>query len=493
MNFAKNVKNNPSYQPFVWLLAYLVLHLCIRLLFSQTLQVDDAEQIRHAQELLLGYPIPQPPLYSWLSWGMFKIFGTGLFALTLLKYTLITLTFWFTWLVSSQLFRHLQTRYIATFSYLLMPSFAWHMHQGFTHTILLSFGIILSLHALLNLKDNPNIKNYVYLGFALSVGLMAKYSFLLFMIPLFAAAISISSFRKIIINQKILLAIGVFVLIVGPNAYWLTQHYQEVFLSIDQKLKVTSDNLLLDRIKSVGQFTGAAITFVLPFSLIFLINSWKKIFNTDKQTRSSDSSLLLSRFYLFIVTSVILLAIFVSMPHFKVRWFHPLMMIFPLWMLVRIERRELLSESIIQWFYKITILFTVAILSIRIMQVSLGPILGSYGRLNYPIIETLEKLPSHLLSNSILKTEDEFLGAHLLSHYQNNVIVIVDKNFQKSGASKTFIFRKGNIEKSLQCLWLWTDEQPDFIKVTEFGELTTMIGNKQYALYYALLPKKECN
>lgn len=313
------------------------------------------------------------------------------------------------------------------------------------------------------------------------------------MIPLFAAAISISSFRKIIINQKILLAIGVFVLIVGPNAYWLTQHYQEVFLSIDQKLKVTSDNLLLDRIKSVGQFTGAAITFVLPFSLIFLINSWKKIFNTDKQTRSSDSSLLLSRFYLFIVTSVILLAIFVSMPHFKVRWFHPLMMIFPLWMLVRIERRELLSESIIQWFYKITILFTVAILSIRIMQVSLGPILGSYGRLNYPIIETLEKLPSHLLSNSILKTEDEFLGAHLLSHYQNNVIVIVDKNFQKSGASKTFIFRKGNIEKSLQCLWLWTDEQPDFIKVTEFGELTTMIGSKQYAIYYALLPKKECN
>ena len=125
-------------KPLFWIFLYVLFHILIRLLFSTTLQVDDAEQIIHAQDLLLGYSMPQPPLYSWLSWGMFKIFSTSLYALTLLKYALIALTFWFTWLVSGQLFQHLQTRYIATFSYLLMPSFAWHMHQGFTHTILLS-------------------------------------------------------------------------------------------------------------------------------------------------------------------------------------------------------------------------------------------------------------------------------------------------------------------------------------------------------------------
>jgi hypothetical protein len=65
----------------------------MRIFFSHTLQVDDAEQIRLSQELLLGYPIPQPPMYSWLSWGMFQILGTGLLALTLLKYIFITLTF----------------------------------------------------------------------------------------------------------------------------------------------------------------------------------------------------------------------------------------------------------------------------------------------------------------------------------------------------------------------------------------------------------------
>ena len=112
-------KSNPFIKkPLFWLLIYLAIHFLIRVLFNQTLQVDDSEQIGHAQNLLLGYSIPQPPLYSWLTWIMFQIFGTGLFALTLLKYALISLTFWFTWLVSGQLFQHLQTRYIATFSYL---------------------------------------------------------------------------------------------------------------------------------------------------------------------------------------------------------------------------------------------------------------------------------------------------------------------------------------------------------------------------------------
>ncbi len=474
------------YHPLTILIIYILLHFCVRIFLSQTLQVDDSEQINLAQNLLLGYSIPQPPLYSWISWGLFQIFGTGLFILSLLKYTLISLTFWFTWLVSGQLFQHLQTRYIATFSYLLMPSFAWHMHQGFTHTILLSLGIILSLHALLSLKENNSIKNYLYFGLSLGIGLMAKYSFLLFMVPLLISAISIASFRKIIINQKILLSIGVFVLIVGPHAYWLTQNYQEIFLSIDQKLKVTSDNLLVDRIKSMGQFFGASLAFVVPFSLIFIINSWRELFNIDKQTTRNDSAALLNRFYLIIFVLVILLTIFVSMPHFKVRWFHPLMMIFPLWMLTRIERQVLLSKSTIRWFVGITVIFTILILSIRIAQVTIGPELGKYGRLNRPIIETLEKLPVRLTNNSIIKTEDGFLGSHLLSHYQNHNVIIAEKNFIQQGSKNT-----------VKCLWLWDDDdiyvEADINNTSHSGQLTTMVADKKYTLFYTLTPTQECN
>jgi 4-amino-4-deoxy-L-arabinose transferase-like glycosyltransferase len=465
------------------ILLYIITNFLIRILFSQTFQVDDAEQIRLSQELLLGYPIPQPPMYSWFSWIMFQIVGTGLLALTLLKYTLISLTFWFTWLVSGKLFQHLQTRYISTFSYLLMPSFAWHMHQGFTHTIMLGFGIILSLHALLSVKDSPNIKNYIYLGLAFGVGLMGKYSFLLFMVPILVSALSINSYRKIIFDSKILLAIGVFVLMIGPHAYWLSQHHQEIFSSIDQKLQVTNNNALIDRIQSAWQFITAAIAFVVPFALVFLINSWKRLFNTDKQLAKQDNVLLLNRFYWVIIISVIVLALFVSMPHFKVRWFHPLMMIFPLWMMIRIERQELLSKSIIKWFNAILIVFTLLILSIRLLQVTIGPNLDKYGRLNIPIHETLNKLDSALLDSSTLKTNDAFLGAHLLSKYPNSTVVINNKRY-------------GDLKLS-QCLWLWDDDdayvKPNTNNAIKSGQLVTYVAEFKYTLFYALTPKQECN
>ena len=470
-------------QPHILLTAYLVVHVFIRLFFSQTLQVDDAEQIRLSQELLLGYPIPQPPLYSWFSWSMFQIFGTGLFALTLLKYILITLTFWVTWLVSGQLFQHLQTRYISTFSYLLMPSFAWHMHQGFTHTIMLGFGIILSLHALLSVKDSPSTKNYIYLGLAFGIGLMGKYSFLLFMVPILISALSINSYRKTILSPKILLAIGVFVLMIGPHAYWLSQHHQEIFSSIDQKLQVTNDNALIDRFKSAWQFSTAAIAFVVPFALVFLINSWRRLFNADKQLTKQANVLLLNRFYWVIIISVIVLALFVSMPHFKVRWFHPLMMIFPLWMMIRIERQELLSKSITRWFSAILIIFTFLILSIRLLQVTIGPNLGNYGRLNIPIHGTLNKLDNSLLDSSTLKTNDAFLGAHLLSKYPNSTVVINNKRY-------------GDLKLS-QCLWLWDDDdayvKPNTDNTIKSGQLVTYVAEFKYTLFYALTSKQECN
>jgi 4-amino-4-deoxy-L-arabinose transferase-like glycosyltransferase len=412
---------------------------------------------------------------------MFKALGTGLLALTLLKYVIIALTFWFTYLVSGQLFQHVQTRYFATFAYLLMPSFAWHMHQGFTHTILLGFGIILSLHALLSLKNNPSLNNYLYVGLAFGIGLMGKYSFLLFMIPMLVAALTIDSFKKILVDKKILFTIGVFLLIIGPHVYWLSQHYQEIFLSIDQKLQVNNNNLLIDRIKSVGTFSSAAIAFVIPFALVFIVNSWRQLFNTDKRIERRDIFILLNRFYLVIIASVIILALFVSMPHFKVRWFHPLMMIFPLWLLSRTERKDLWSKSIMHWFYGIVIIFTILVISIRLLQVTVGPDLERYSRLNRPMVETLNKLPDHLMQNSIIKTQDEFLGAHLLSVYHDNNIIINNVHYQN------------NIKNDdSKCLLLWDNNEAFSKPSVETSSLSTWVADNEYKLFYALMPNKNC-
>ena len=95
-------------RPYGWLLiggtVYLLLHLAVRLLFSDTLQVDDTEQILVGQYLTTGISNGQPPLYSWISWLLFRVFGTSLATLTWLKYGLLWLSFWVGFLISRRLF-----------------------------------------------------------------------------------------------------------------------------------------------------------------------------------------------------------------------------------------------------------------------------------------------------------------------------------------------------------------------------------------------------
>ena len=468
-------------QPHTLLTAYLVVHVCIRLFFSQTLQFDDAEQIRLSQELFLGYPIPQPPMYSWLSWSMFQIFGTGLFALTLLKYILITLTFWVTWLVSGQLFQHLQTRYISTFSYLLMPSFAWHMHQGFTHTILLGLAITTTLHALLRLQQHQQTRDYLYLGIALGIGIMAKYSFLLFMVPLLLAALSIQKFRKKLLQHQILFTLAALLAITTPHLYWLSQHYLEVFPVINQKLQVTTGNPLLERLQSLGYFVISALAFVTPWLLLFTLLTGKQLFIPSKTTPAKQ---LLSRFYLTLLAIVVLLSLFFTMPHFKVRWFHPLMMLFPLWWLAQVEGDTPLTAIKTRWVVGITTGLTLLIIFIRIVQVTSGPELGHYSRLNRPIIETLKQHPTPP-TTTLLITQDDFLGAHLLAHYPKHAVAI-----------ERTLYNRSLIFPFQSCLLLYDNDDSfsssELIKDRERKRYINKRGEVQYSLDVAEISNAEC-
>jgi lipopolysaccharide core galacturonosyltransferase RgtB len=461
---------------------YLLLHLLIRLLFSGTLQLDDAEQIRLSQTLALGYPIPQPPLYSWFSWGLFQLLGSGLLALTLLKYLLIGLTFGLIWRCSSYLFHHQSSRWLATLALLLMPSFAWHMHQGFTHTILLGLAIVMTLHALLRLPQHPSPVSYLYLGSALGIGLLAKYSFLLLMIPLLLSALTIRSYRHSLLQPRLWITLTTVALWVTPHLVWLSQHQQEVFSSIEQKLQVTQENLLLGRLSSLWQFTTSAIAFVTPWALLYVLLSGKQLLASRGRT-PSHSTQLLSRFYWIVLIAVILLSLFFSMPHFKVRWFHPLMMLFPLWWLTRMEISAPPSATLIRWVGWSTLLLSLLILSIRIVQVTVGPELGHYSRLNRPIFEGLEQLPPPSPS-ARLKTEDEFLGAHLLAHYPNHSIMIGMTLYQRGAAPGE------------RCLLFWDNDDPfpppDLTHATLQKNRSLSVGKVQYGLNTVQLPYREC-
>jgi hypothetical protein len=74
------------------LAAYFLLQIVIRVGMSYSLNLDEAEQAFEFQQLRLGYDV-QPPLYAWLQWLMFSVFGVNLFALSALKNLLLFCTY----------------------------------------------------------------------------------------------------------------------------------------------------------------------------------------------------------------------------------------------------------------------------------------------------------------------------------------------------------------------------------------------------------------
>ena len=82
----------------LYLTAYIAAFLGMRLALVHAAGVDDVTEVVFAQSLQWSYEPRQPPLYTWLAYGAFELFGVTLFALAVLRYALIAATFAFFYL-----------------------------------------------------------------------------------------------------------------------------------------------------------------------------------------------------------------------------------------------------------------------------------------------------------------------------------------------------------------------------------------------------------
>jgi len=460
------------YHPLFIFFIYLLVHASIRLFFDNALQVDDREQIFFGQTLEFGFPMPQPPLYSWLANMFFNVFGSSLFALTLLKYLIIFATFLAIWKVTEIYFIKTTYKNIVFFSYLLMPSFAWHMHQGFTHTILLGFSIIITLLALLKLLKKANTNQYVFFGFSVALGFMSKYSFILFILPLILSALTIKEFRFALLNKKIFISLAVLMILLLPHYLWLILNISEISSLANNKLNIsildnTSNNSLLTFLKS---FIG----FISPLIFTFFSLRFSELFHSNKGIFFLPSERLIIRFFGIILISLSLLLIFFSMPEIKVRWLHPLLMIFPFLAVLFIYRKSCLQKSFLTIFYSLVTLLSISIIGVRFAQNTIGPELGYSGRLNTPIIPTLRKIPQDILAEAnIIKTNDFNIGAHILATFDKRFIAINDKFFNEDSP--------GN---GGDCLFI--SDKP------EIQNINKLSIDGDYSIYYKLISLGNC-
>jgi 4-amino-4-deoxy-L-arabinose transferase-like glycosyltransferase len=221
----------------ILLAGYLGSLLVLRLLISTTLQWDEAEQTVFSQTLRWGYS-EQPPLYTWLTWAAFQVFGPGVLGLAVLKTAIFAVLFGMTYRTAERVLGDSRVARYATFSLLVIPYFAWEANRDGTHSLLLAAAVAGTIDAALLVVAIGRTWDYAALGGWIGIGVLAKYNVGLSHAAVLAATVMVPAARRRLLDWRLLLTITMALAVAGPHLVWLVEHREWVRLFLADRAGV---------------------------------------------------------------------------------------------------------------------------------------------------------------------------------------------------------------------------------------------------------------
>jgi len=462
--------------PIHTIIAYLLMHFLVRIYLSDTIQVDDREQILYGQTLNLGYPMPQPPLYSWIVWLFFKILGTSLFTVSIVKYLLLAFTYIVIWSICKKIFQTNKVKVLGLFSFLLLPSFFWHIHEGFTHTVILGLAILMTTNSYFNIQIDSSIKNYSFLGLSIGIGLLSKYSFLIFLLLFLLATLSRKDFRDVLFKRGIFITFIIASLIALPHYYWLAENFNSISNQAMERVSIGYANNI-GSLRNL-QLPLSYLGFLTP--LIFIITPFL-IRKKNKTDNIVDPYLIFFRsFFLILFALSVFFSFSFEIEQVKVRWLHPLLLLAPLWLVSEYQQKHQENNKFIRNVVFFTIFLSLIVIGSRVVKMTIGPELGFYGRINIPISQTLKKIPHNILEGSTIKILDYSIFAHSFEAFPNNTLQFIGKKFNDKK------------DKTQKCLILDISPIESLAKPALTGSFVTFRGKFKYEIFYSLEQSSSC-
>ncbi|BBB24934.1 ArnT family glycosyltransferase [Amphritea japonica] len=456
-----SAKSTPAPLNFLWLLAgYILLHLFIRLGMGGTLELDEAEQVILGQQLELGYNT-QPPLYTWIQWLFFQLLGTGVFALAVLKSLLLFSIYLFTWLIARQVIPNQRMALLASFSLCLIPSVAWESVRDLTHTVLVTAIASATFYTVFRIYQTRALSGYIALGILLACGMLAKYSFGLFAASLLLSALSVREYRGLILNRRILISISIVILLFLPHLLWAVGHLDEIKAFIGGQVGEGSEASYLNGV--LAGFSSLAKNAAEFLILVWLVLTL--IFPSAYKPLSVENEcvhrVLIARFLIAGGLICIALILLFGTTQFQSRWFQPLLIFFPLYMLSRVEtvgspvRRETILRSVI-------VFFIVIVVVLRFAQFWLAPyVKRNANRMQYPSAELAQQLKQEGFTQGTIIGDSNLTAANLSLYFDGARILSPNTEFFIADPSMG----------SGQCLVVWKATRHDNMPLPQVNYL----------------------
>lgn len=348
---------------FALLLLYFGLHTVLRVASSTTAELDEAEQLVLTQDLRWGYG-PQAPLYTWLQYAVFAVVGPSVLGLSLLKNALLLAAYVFTYASAWRIARNPWAGAAAAASLLFIPQMAWESQRDLTHTVLATTLAAGTLCAFLRVSEhrsaefipparatangarggmNSALLAYLGLGACIGLGLLAKYNYAIFIASLLAAALSLPQSRSVVLDRRMLAAVGVAAALFAPHALWMAQHRSAALSAMKELGMDHAKSWFFSALQGTWELASAGMLLIAPLLLIYGVlyrrrlsvslspiggegrsESSVSFSSIGGEGRGEGSEQLLLRQMLFVPALLLLVVLVFKVTGIKDRWLLPM-------------------------------------------------------------------------------------------------------------------------------------------------------------------------
>jgi len=293
---------------------------------------DDGEQLIFSQFFAWGYQVRNPPLYTWLVMAVSQVTGPNLWAVNIVKFSLLYAMYLFLWRAALRLFATRALAGLAALSPVLFYFVAWEVVTGFSHTVLTACLYAAVLWLLLRLRDAApgRLTDYLFLGLAIGLGGLAKYAFWIFLVCLLAAALTDRDLRRRLLSPRLVLTLAVAAAVLAPHYLWLAERLDILAAQAGETAAAHGGVSL----SGLAHAAKAAAGFLSPFWLIALI-CFPAAFR-PLQTPAHPMVRVLG-LYMILVLAATAVGTLIQ-PDFRIRTHYMFVLLFaPFWMLLRAE------------------------------------------------------------------------------------------------------------------------------------------------------------
>lgn len=258
-------------RPLLLVGLYFLAHAVLRAALPVAPGYDDAAEFVRAQVLAGGYTA-QPPLYTWLVWGIFQLTGPTITGLVVLKNLLLFATLALIWRIARLVGLGEPAAATALYGVFLIVQVAWKSQFTLTHTVIAVAAAALMVERLLVLVERRRLADYLVAGAVLGLGTMTKYNFPVLPIAFVLALMTTADGRRAILDGRSFLALAVAVAVLSPHALWLATHL-DVAASNTSKLQLAAGGAA--RLKGAIAYAETLIAFAGPLALVQGLIFWR--------------------------------------------------------------------------------------------------------------------------------------------------------------------------------------------------------------------------